>query len=67
MATVSFIDAQNLQKYELALNRLGASNSSKKQRPIVERGKRAASQQEAVSAAVNALAALWTKRPPTPR
>jgi hypothetical protein len=61
MATGSLVDAQNLQKYELALDRLGASNPAKKQRPIVERAKRALTQQEAVSAAANALAALWKK------
>ena len=58
MATVSLVDVQNLEKYELALDRLGASKASKRQRPIVERAKRAFSQQEAVSAAANALAAL---------
>jgi len=62
MATLSLLDAQNLQKYELALERLGASTASKRQRPIVERAKRALTQQEAVSAAANALAALWKKR-----
>jgi hypothetical protein len=45
MATGSLVDAQNLQKYELALERLGASSSSKKQRPIVERAKPALTQQ----------------------
>lgn len=62
MATMSLLDAENLQKYEVALDRLGASNAAKKQRPIVERAKRAITQQEAVSAAANALAALWRKR-----
>jgi hypothetical protein len=61
MATVSFMDSQNLQKFELALNRLGASNCSKKQRPIVERRKSAWGQQEAVSDAAEALAALWSR------
>jgi hypothetical protein len=60
MATASYVDS-NLLKYEIALNRLGASKSSKKQRPIVERG--AFSQQDAVSAAAEALAALWNKGP----
>jgi len=61
MATMSIADAQNLQKYELALDQLRASKSSKKQRPIVERAKRAVTQQDAVAAAANALAALWHK------
>jgi hypothetical protein len=61
MATMSLVDAQNLQKYELALDRLGARDAAKKQRPIVERAKRALTQQEAVSAAASALAALWKK------
>jgi hypothetical protein len=64
MATGSLLDTQNLQKYELALDRLEASESSKQQRPIVERAKPALTQQEAVSAAANALAALWHKRRP---
>jgi hypothetical protein len=50
MATPSSMDS-NLQKYEIALDRLGENRSSRKQRPIVERGKLALSQQEAVSAA----------------
>jgi hypothetical protein len=62
MATMSLVDAQNLQNYELALDQLGARELSKKQRPIVDRAKRAVSQQEAVAAAANALAALWKKR-----
>ena len=62
MATMSLVDAQNLQNYELALDQLGASELSKKQRPIVERAKRAFSPQEAVSAAANALAALWKRQ-----
>ena len=62
MATGSVVDTQNLQKYELALERLGASTSSKKQRPIVERATRTLSHEEAVSAAANALAALWNQR-----
>jgi hypothetical protein len=62
MATGSLLDAQNLQKYEIALERLGASSPSKRQRPIVERAKRTVTQQEAVSAAANALAALWNQR-----
>jgi len=62
MATMSLVDVQNLQKYELALDRLEAGEPSKKQRPIVERAKRALTQQEAVAAAANALAALWHKQ-----
>jgi hypothetical protein len=62
MATLSLMDSQNLQKYELALDRLGALKCSKRQRPIVERLK-LVSQREAVSAAAEALAALWNKRP----
>jgi hypothetical protein len=58
MAATSFIDS-NLLKYETALNRLGARKSSKRQRPIVERGK--ISQQDAVAAAAQALAVLWNK------
>ena len=61
MATVSFIDSENLLKYELALRRLGASKSSRKQSPIVDGGNPAFSQQDAVSAAAKALAALWNK------
>jgi hypothetical protein len=61
MATMSLVDAQNLQKYELALDQLGASKYSKRHRPIVERAKRALTQQEAVAAAANALTALWRK------
>ena len=61
MATMSLVDAQNVQKFELALDRLGASECSKKQRPIVERAPRALTQQEAVAAAANALAALWNQ------
>ena len=38
MAAASFMDS-NLLKYEIALNRLGARKSSKRQRPIVERVK----------------------------
>lgn len=62
MATTSLVDAQNLQKYELALDRLGASECPKKQRPIVERATRALTQQDAVAAAAKALAALWNQR-----
>ena len=62
MATASSMDS-NLQKYELALDRLGENRSSRKQRPIVERGKLALSQQETVSAAAEALAGLWNRRP----
>jgi hypothetical protein len=62
MATASSMDS-NLQKYEIALHRLGDNRSSRKQRPIVERGNPAFSQQEAVSAAAEALAALWNRRP----
>ena len=62
MATMSLMDAQNLQKYELALHQLGGIEPSKKQRPIVER-RPPLTQQEAVAAAANALAALWNKRP----
>ncbi len=58
MAAGSFMDS-NLLKYEIALNRLGARKSSKRQRPIVERVK--TSQQDAVAAAAEALAALWNK------
>jgi hypothetical protein len=62
MATPSSMDS-NLQKYEIALDRLGENRSSRKQRPIVEGGKLALSQQEAVSAAAEALAGLWNRRP----
>jgi hypothetical protein len=65
MATASFMDSKPLQEYELALDRLEASQCSKKQRPIVERRKPAFSQQEAVSAAAKALGALWNNRPGT--
>jgi len=65
MATASFMDSKHLQEYELALDRLEASQCSKKQRPIVERRKSALSQQEAVSAAAKALGALWNNRPAT--
>jgi hypothetical protein len=58
MAAGTLMDS-NLLKYEIALNRLGARKSSKRQRPIVERGK--ATQQDAVAAAAEALAALWNK------
>ncbi len=61
MAAVTFIDSENLQKYELALRRLGASKASRKQSPIVEGGNPAVSVQDAVSAAAKALAALWSK------
>jgi hypothetical protein len=61
MASMSLVDAQNLHKYELALDQLGPSKSSKRHRPIVERAKRALTQQEAVTAAANALTALWRK------
>jgi hypothetical protein len=61
MATVSFMDSKDLQNYELALDRLGASKASKKHRPIVDR-KKPVTQQEAVSIAARALAALWGKR-----
>jgi hypothetical protein len=60
MATASLMDS-DLQKFEVALDRLGASNAPRKQRPIVERGKLALSQEEAVAAAATALAALWQK------
>ena len=60
MATASLMDS-DLQKFELALDRLGASTAPKKQRPIVERGKVALSEKEAVAAAATALAALWQK------
>jgi hypothetical protein len=60
MAAGTFVDS-NLLKYEIALNRLGARKSLKRQRPIVERGK--ATQQDAVVAAAEALAALWNKGP----
>ncbi len=61
MAAVTFIDSENLQKYELALRRLGASKASRKQSPIVEGGNPAVSVQDTVSAAAKALAALWSK------
>jgi hypothetical protein len=61
MATVSLIESENLQKYELALRRLGASKSSRRQTPIVEGGNPAFSEQDAVSAAAKALAALWNR------
>lgn len=60
MATASLMDS-DLLKFELALDRLGASTAPKKQRPIVERGRVALSQQEAVATAATALAALWQK------
>lgn len=60
MAAGTFMDS-NLLKYEIALNRLGARKSPKRQRPIVERGK--VSQQDAVAAAAEALAVLWNKGP----
>jgi hypothetical protein len=60
MATASLMDS-DLEKFELALDRLGASTAPKKQRPIVERGRVALTQQEAVAAAAAALAALWQK------
>jgi hypothetical protein len=60
MATASLMDS-DLQKFEVALDRLGASNAPKKQRPIVERGRIALRQQEAVAAAATALAALWQR------
>ena len=60
MATASLMDS-DLQKFELALDRLGASTAPRKQRPIVERGRIALSQKEAVAAAATALAALWQK------
>ena len=60
MATASLMDS-DLQKFELALDRLGASTAPKKQRPIVERGKVALSEKEAVATAATALAALWQK------
>jgi hypothetical protein len=59
MTSMASMDS-NLLKYELALNRLGTSASPKK-RPIVERGKSVFSQQDAVFAAAQALAALWKK------
>ena len=65
MATFS-IEPTMLQKYELAMNRLGESHASTKKRPIVARSTPKAREQEAVSAAANALAALWSKRPPKP-
>jgi len=61
MAAATFIDSENLQNYELALRRLGASKSSRRQSPIVEGGNPAFSEQDAVSAAAKALAALWSK------
>ena len=61
MASATFIDSENLQNYELALRRLGASKSSRRQSPIVEGGNPAFSEQDAVSAAAKALAALWSK------
>ena len=60
MAAGSFMDS-NLLKYEIALHRLGARKSSKRRRPIVERGK--TSPQNAVAAAAEALAALWNTGP----
>jgi hypothetical protein len=60
MATTYSMDS-NLQKYDIALDRLGASKSSKRQRPIVDRGRPAFGQQEAVSDAARALADLWNK------
>ena len=45
MATASLMDS-DLQKFELALDRLGASTAPKKQRPIVERGKVALSEKK---------------------
>jgi len=65
MATFS-IESTMLQKYELALNRLGESRATARKRPIVARSTAKASEQEAVSAAANALAALWSKRLPKP-
>ena len=53
MATASLMDS-DLEKFELALDRLGASTAPKKQRPIVERGRVALTQQEAVAAAAAA-------------
>lgn len=64
MATFSPIEGKMIQKYELALNRLAAGHSSGRNRPIAERGTPKTSEQEAVSAAANALAALWGKRQP---
>jgi len=61
MAAVIIIDSENLQKYDLALRRLGASKSSRRQSPIVEGGNPAVTVQDAVSAAAKALAALWNK------
>ncbi|HWY56068.1 MAG TPA: hypothetical protein VNZ03_16500 [Terriglobales bacterium] len=66
MASGSLVDAQNLQNYELALERLGAATVLKKQRPIVERATRPLTQQEAIAAAANALGALWKKRQTRP-
>ena len=64
MATFSPTESKMLLKYELALNRLGASHPCRKKRPIVERTTPKTGEQEAVSAAANALAALWNKRQP---
>jgi hypothetical protein len=60
MATASLMDS-DLQKFEVALDRLGASSAPKKQRPIVDRERVGLSQKEAVAAAATALAALWQK------
>ena len=60
MATASLMDS-DLQKFEVALDRLGASSAPKKQRPIVDRERVALSEQEAVAAAATALAALWQR------
>jgi hypothetical protein len=63
MATASLVDSKYAEEYELALHRLEAGESSKKHRPIVERGKPVFTQQEAVAAAARALGALWSKSP----
>jgi hypothetical protein len=59
MATASLLDSQHVTRYERALNQLGASSTSKKQRPIVQRSGPAFSREEAVDAAAKALASLW--------
>ena len=61
MATVSLLDSQHLQRYERALNQLGANKNSKKQRPIVPR---AFNRDEAVDVAAKALASLWMNSGP---
>ena len=63
MASVTFMDSEHLQNYENALRRLGASKSSRRQRPIVEGGNPAVTVQDTVSAAAKALTALWGQSP----